>query len=229
MSPTIRAGLRRHRVPDAVRRFGKSRLRRRRQSGGTGALRAGCPLGAGRADVEAHGGDGRRRPGHRVLDANFGRVYASATTPDGGVGSRARRAPASSPNLCASVPHGPNACTGRPRAADGSAAPSEQLLGSGLYPWNTADAEEVLQSVYLSVLEGAQVVRRSLRLQDLALLGGATTRPPRTADDGGWSRGRPGRRLLGSSPQPGPLDTLTSEEQRRPHPARARRAAGPAA
>ena len=34
------------------------------------------PTGAGRADVEAHGGD-----------ADFERVYASATTPDGGVGT----------------------------------------------------------------------------------------------------------------------------------------------
>ncbi len=46
------------------------------------------PTGAGRADVEAHGGDAA----DGVLltecwDANFGRVYASATTPDGGVGS----------------------------------------------------------------------------------------------------------------------------------------------
>jgi hypothetical protein len=46
------------------------------------------PTGAGRADVEAHGGDAAE--GIMVTecwDANFGRVYASATTADGGVGS----------------------------------------------------------------------------------------------------------------------------------------------
>ena len=46
------------------------------------------PTGAGRADVEAHGGEAADGV---VLtecwDASFGRVYANATTPDGGIGS----------------------------------------------------------------------------------------------------------------------------------------------
>jgi hypothetical protein len=46
------------------------------------------PTGAGRADVELHGGDAA--DGAQITecwDASFGRVYANATTPDGGIGT----------------------------------------------------------------------------------------------------------------------------------------------
>ncbi|MGZ6077495.1 MAG: hypothetical protein ACXWK6_06785 [Myxococcaceae bacterium] len=46
------------------------------------------PTGAGRADVELHGGDAA--DGAQITecwDASFGRVYANATTPDSGIGT----------------------------------------------------------------------------------------------------------------------------------------------
>jgi hypothetical protein len=60
--------------------------------GGPGALETGRvgsrwnPSGAGRADVEVHGGDAE--DGGQVIecwDASFGRVYAQGVSPDGGV------------------------------------------------------------------------------------------------------------------------------------------------
>ena len=46
------------------------------------------PTGAGRADVELHGGDAA--DGVQITecwDASFGRLYANATRPDGGIGT----------------------------------------------------------------------------------------------------------------------------------------------
>ena len=54
----------------------------------TGKIRSRwLPNGAGRADVEAHGDAGQDVLMTECWDASFGRVYATATTPDGGIGS----------------------------------------------------------------------------------------------------------------------------------------------
>lgn len=87
--------------------------------------------------------------------------------------------------------------------------------------WNAADAEEVLQSVYLSVLEGRARFdgRSAFKTWLFSVVRHTAARARRRR----WLESRaPWAALLGSSPQPGPLDTLTSEERG----ARIRRALG---
>lgn len=87
--------------------------------------------------------------------------------------------------------------------------------------WNAADAEEVLQSVYLSVLEGR--ARFDGRSTLKTWLFSVVRNTAATARRRRWLEARaPWRTLLGATPDPGPLDALTSEERG----ARIRRALG---
>lgn len=87
--------------------------------------------------------------------------------------------------------------------------------------WNAADAEEVLQSVYLSVLEGRARFdgRSTLKTWLFSVVRNTAARARRRR----WLKARaPWRALLGAAPDPGPHDALASEERG----ARIRRALG---
>lgn len=87
--------------------------------------------------------------------------------------------------------------------------------------WNAAEAEEVLQSVYLSVLEGRARfdARSSLKTWLFAVVRNTAARARRRQ----WlEASAPWRLFLGTAPESGPLDALVSEERG----ARIRRALG---
>ena len=87
--------------------------------------------------------------------------------------------------------------------------------------WNTVDAEEVLQSVYLSVLEGRARFdgRSSLKTWLFSVVRNTAARFRRRR----WLEARdPWKLLLGAGHQTGPLDALAAEQRG----ARVRRALG---
>jgi RNA polymerase sigma-70 factor (ECF subfamily) len=86
--------------------------------------------------------------------------------------------------------------------------------------WNTAEAEEVLQSVYLSILEGRARFdgRSSFRTWLFAVVRNMAARAHRRR----WLEARAPWRLLGGAPDPAPVDPVASEERG----ARVRRALG---
>jgi len=87
--------------------------------------------------------------------------------------------------------------------------------------WNHAEAEEVLQSVYLSILEGRARFdgRSTFKTWLFSVVRNMAARAHRRR----WLEARaPWKALLAGTPDPGPLDTLASEERG----ARIRRALG---
>jgi len=87
--------------------------------------------------------------------------------------------------------------------------------------WNAAEAEEVLQSVYLSVLEGRARFdgRASLKTWLFSVVRNTAARARRRR----WLEARaPWKLFLGAAPDAGPLDALASEQRG----ARIRRALG---
>ena len=78
--------------------------------------------------------------------------------------------------------------------------------------WNAAEAEEVLQTVYLSVLEGRARFdgRSTLKTWLFSVVRNTAARARRRR----WLEARaPWKLLLGSAPDAGPLDALASEQR----------------
>ena len=78
--------------------------------------------------------------------------------------------------------------------------------------WNAAEAEEVLQSVYLSVLEGRARFdgRASLKTWLFSVVRNTAARARRRR----WLEARaPWKLFLGAALDPGPLDALASEQR----------------